>query len=89
MIKRHYLPNELESARNKLHRAELFRQYLRTIIPSDDSQKVLVISHWAFTIMLTRIPSERNPEDEYGAGLNLENCQMVPIDAYLDLELLE
>lgn len=54
--------------------------------PSENNanEKVVIVSHGVFGMNLTTLPEERE-SDEMHVGIHITNCEMLPVDNYLDL----
>jgi len=75
------LPRALESGYNKLDRVQRFREIIKAK-EAQSEKKVLIVSHAGFGMYLTKEVREVTSK----LGRKLNNCEMMAIDGYLDLE---
>lgn len=74
------LPRALESGYNKLDRVQRFRELIQ--VKAQSERKVLIVSHAGFGMYLTKEVREVTSK----LGRKLNNCEMMAVDGYLDLE---
>lgn len=78
------MPHVLESSYNKLDRVQRFRDLIQAQqhLLSHSSRKVLIVSHAGFGMYLTKEVRQVTSK----LGRKLQNCEMMAVDGYLDLE---
>ena len=72
-IQHRYLPDSIEPLCVNMKRAAKFADTLHGL----DARRVVIVSHSGFGEALTH-------DREKGIGALLKNCQMIPIDGYLE-----